>query len=242
MAEIEQTIEATGANVEAAIAAGLECLGVEQDAVEIEVLDQGSRGLFGLGGREARVRLTLRTAPAPATPTEPPTPPAVETAGRAEAEEDEGEIARRVLLELLTRMGLEKARVSLRRTEPTADEPARVVLDVHGPDTGTLIGHRGETLAALQHITRLIVGQQLAKRVRLIVDVEGFKSRREESLRRLAQRMAEQAVRTGRTVTLEPMPPNERRIIHLALRDHPQVSTESVGEGERRKVTIIPKR
>lgn len=241
MAEMAQTIEATGANVEAAVAAGLGRLGVERDAVEIEVLDQGSRGLFGLGGREARVRLTLRPAPAPATPTEPSAPPIVEMAGRTEVAKDEGEIARRALSELLTRMGLEKARVSLRRTEPIADEPAHFVLDVHGPDAGTLIGHRGETLAALQHITRLIVGQQLAKRVRLSVDVEGFKSRREASLRRLAQRMAEQAVRTGRTVTLEPMPPNERRIIHLALRDHPQVSTESVGEGERRRVTIIPK-
>ncbi len=238
----EQTLEATGATVEAAIAAGLERLGVGRDAVEIEVLDQGSRGLFGLGGREARVRLTVRPVTAAEAPVEPSAPPIVEAAGRAVAEKDEGEIAQNALLELLTRMGLEKARVNLQRTEPTPDEPAHLVLDVHGPDAGTLIGHRGETLAALQHVTRLIVGQQLAKRVRLIVDVEGFKSRREDSLRRLAQRMAEQAVRTGRTVTLEPMPPNERRIIHLALRDHPQVSTESVGEGDRRKVTIIPKR
>jgi spoIIIJ-associated protein len=88
----------------------------------------------------------------------------------------------------------------------------------------------------------MIVGQETARRSQLVVDVEGFKARREQSLRRLAERMAEQAVRTNRTVTLEPMPPNERRIIHIALRDHPHVTTESVGEGERRKVTIIPKR
>lgn len=242
MAEMERTIEITGADVEAAIAAGLDRLGVRRDAVEVEVLDEGSRGLFGLGGREARVRLTLKPVTVPPTPVEPPAPPTVEVTERIVAEPDESEIARSILLELLTRLGFEKAQVSSRCTEPVPDEPAHLLLDIHGPDVGMLIGHRGETLAALQHITRLIVGQQLAKRVRLIVDVEGFKSRREKSLRRLAQRMAEQAVRTGRTVILEPMPPNERRIIHLALRDHPQVSTESIGEGERRKVTIIPKR
>jgi len=241
MAEMEQTIEATGTNVEAAIAAGLERLGVGRDAVEVEVLDQGSRGLFGLGGREARVRLTVRPVTAAEVPIQPPAP-IVEAPRRAAAEKDEGEIARSILLELLTRLGIEQAEVDLRYAEAAPDEKPRLVLNVRGANAGTLIGHRGETLAALQHIVRLIVGQHLAKRADLIVDVEGLKARREESLRRLARRMAEQAVRTGRTVTLEPMPPNERRIIHLALRDHPQVSTESVGEGERRKVTIIPKR
>jgi spoIIIJ-associated protein len=103
-----------------------------------------------------------------------------------------------------------------------------------------LIGRRGKTLAALQRITRLIVGRELESRARLVVDVGGFKARREKSLRRLAHQVAEQAVRTGRTVVLEPMPPNERRAIHLALRDHPHVTTQSVGEGDRRKVTVIP--
>lgn len=241
MAETERTIEVTGANVEAAIAAGLERLGVERDAVEVEVLDQGSRGLFGLGGREARVRLNVRLATAAEVPIQP-LASIMEAPRHAAAEKDEGEIARNALSELLTQMGIEKAEIDLRYAEAAPDEKPRLVLNVHGADAGTLIGHRGETLAALQHIVRLIVGQQLAKRVDLIVDVEGFKARREESLRRLARRMAEQAMRTGRTVALEPMPPNERRIIHLALRDHPQVSTESVGEGDRRKVTIIPKR
>lgn len=242
MSEVERTVEATGADVEAAIAAGLERLGIGRDAVEIEVLDEGRRGVFGLGGREARVRLTVRPRPAPETLAEPVAPPTAEPAAPAATDEAEAETARSVLLELLTRMGMEKAEVDLRYTESAAGEPPRLVLDVRGADAGTLIGRRGETLAALQHVARLIVGQRLAKRSELVVDVEGFKARREDSLRRLAQRLAEQAVRTGRTVVLEPMPPNERRIVHLALRDHPQVSTESVGEGERRKVTIIPKR
>jgi len=116
-----------------------------------------------------------------------------------------------------------------------------LVLDVRGPDTDVLVGYRGETLAALQRITRLIVGREMAGRVRLVVDVDGFKARREQSLRRLAQRMAEQAVRSGHTAVLEPMSPYERRIVHIALREHPQVTTQSVGEGDRRKVTIIPR-
>jgi spoIIIJ-associated protein len=244
MVESVQTIEASGSNVEAAIAAGLDRLRVGRDAVEVEVLDEGSRGVFGLGGRQARVRLMVKPRPLkPAAPAEPAAPPVTEPAAPAAAEEGEAGIAREVLAELLARMGVERAQVALRYTEPAApDEEPRLVLDIEGPDVSVLIGRRGETLAALQFITQLIVGQRLAKRMRLAIDVEGFRARREGSLRRLAERMAEQAVRTHRTVTLEPMPPHERRIIHLCLRDHPQVTTESVGEGERRKVTIIPKR
>jgi spoIIIJ-associated protein len=241
MVESAQMIEASGSNVEAAIAAGLDRLRVGRDAVEVEVLDEGSRGVFGLGRREAHVRLTVKPTPA-AAPAEPAAPPVAEPAAPAAVEEGEAGTAKEVLSELLARMGVERAQVDLRYAEPTVpDEEPHLVLDVQGPDVGTLIGRRGEALAALQLVTQLIVGQRLTKRMRLTIDVEGFKARREGSLRRLAERMAEQAVRTSRTVTLEPMPPHERRIIHLCLRDHPQVTTESVGEGERRKVTIIPK-
>lgn len=261
MAEMEQAIEATGAGVEAAIAAGLVSLGVDRDAVEIEVLDEGSRGVFGLGAREARVRLTprLKTMPRPVTAVqaEPDfetlssveplsravAPPVAEMVEPAVVEKDRAEIACGVLQELLTLMGIESAQVEVRRAEPAEDEKeSPLVLDVHGSGADVLIGYRGKTLAALQHITRLIVGRELGGRAWLVVDVEGFRARREESLRRLAQRVAEQAVRTDRTVVLEPMPPHERRIVHLALRDHSHVETQSVGEGDRRKVTIIPRR
>ncbi len=241
MAEIGQTVEATGINVEAAIAAGLERLGVEQDEVEIEVLDEGGRGVFGLGRREARVRLIAKPRPVTVSP-EPEAPPTAHPAAPA-AEQSDAEIAQSVLLGLLAHLGMGKARVEVQQGAPASGtEESQLMLNLTGPDVGALIGRRGETLAALQYLVRLMVGQKTSKRVRLTLDVEGFKTRRGEALRRLAQRMAEQAVRTGRTVTLEPMPPHERRIIHLALRDHPQVTTESVGEGERRKVTIIPKR
>ena len=245
MVDMEQTIEATGTDVKTAIAAGLARLGVDRDAVEAEVLDEGSRGLFGLGGREARVRLTIKPHRAPTVPAEPVAPPAAEPDVIAEVGKDDAEVAQvaqGVLLDLLSLLGVEGAQVDVRRAEPAADEQEPpLVIDVHGPDTDALVGRRGATLAALQHVTRLIVGREVAGRVHLVVDVDGFKARREQSLRRLAQRLADQAVRTDRTVVLEPMPPHERRYVHLALRDHPHVTTQSIGEGDRRKVTIIPR-
>jgi len=242
--EIEQAIDAIGEEVEAAIAAGLARLGVDRDAVDVEVLDEGSRGLLGLGAREARVRLTVRSRPAPAAPASPvaPSPPAG-PAAPVVGEKDEAEVAQGVLVELLALLGIEHAQVGVRRAEPTGyEQEPPLVLDVRGSGTDALIGRRGDTLAALQLITRLIVGREMASRVHLVVDVDDFKVRREQALRRLAQRLAEQAVRTDRTVVLEPMPPHERRYVHLALRDHPHVTTESIGEGDRRKVTIIPQR
>ncbi len=247
MLEAEQAIETTGEDVEAAIAAGLARLGVERSAVEIEVLDQGNRGVFGLGAREARVRLTPRVPAEPHTtaPSVSPEPAAAPVATPEEPisdEKGEVEVARAALLELLAFMGMEEARVDARWTEPEeGEDEAPLLLDVHGPGTDALIGRRGKTLAALQYITRLIVGRETESRVWLVLDVGDFKARRAKKLHRLAHRMADQALRTDRTEVLEPMPPHERRIIHLALRDHPQVSTKSIGEGDRRKVTIIPR-
>jgi spoIIIJ-associated protein len=150
-------------------------------------------------------------------------------------------LAQQTLEELLAKMKI-KAVVQARWGDP--DEPGEapsVMLDVQGNDLGALIGRKGETLAALQYIARLILSKSLNESVNLIVDVEGYRQRREQQLRRMAQRMAEQALQRQRTLSLEPMPASERRIIHLELRDHPGVRTESVGEGDRRKVTIIPK-
>jgi spoIIIJ-associated protein len=103
-----------------------------------------------------------------------------------------------------------------------------------------LIGRHGETLNALQFITRLVCSRKLQRRANIVIDVEGYKSRRESTLRRLARQKAEQATRQGRTITLDPMPPNERRIIHITLRDDQNVETESVGMGDQRRITIIP--
>ncbi len=114
-------------------------------------------------------------------------------------------------------------------------------MDINGKDLSILIGRQAETLNALQYIASLIVGKELGHSLPLIVDVEGYRKRRQQQVRYLARRMAEQAVKTGKRQVLEPMPANERRIVHIELRDNPDVTTESVGEEPRRKVTIIPK-
>ncbi|MBF8283093.1 MAG: hypothetical protein HW378_2008 [Anaerolineales bacterium] len=158
-----------------------------------------------------------------------------------ESEDNTLQVARQSLEELLAKM---KIKAEVRASWGAPQEPGeapQLLLDVQGNDLGMLIGRKGETLAALQYIVRLIISKQLNQAVSLAVDVEGYRQRREQQLRRMAQRVAEQAVQRGRTMTLEPMPANERRIIHLELRDHLAVRTESVGEGDRRKVTIIPK-
>jgi len=116
-----------------------------------------------------------------------------------------------------------------------------VQVNIQGNDLSILIGRQAETLNALQYITSLIVCKELGKSVPISIDVEGYRARREQQIRQLARRMADQAIKTGKRQILEPMPSNERRLVHLELRDHPQVSTESIGEEPRRKVTINPK-
>ncbi|MGD2206314.1 MAG: R3H domain-containing nucleic acid-binding protein, partial [Anaerolineae bacterium] len=110
--------------------------------------------------------------------------------------------------------------------------------NVTGDDLGILIGRRGETLRALQYLVRLMVGHQLKRWTNLVVDVEHYRVRRHRALKELAHRMAERVVKTERTQALEPMPAYERRLVHIALRNHPKVMTKSIGEGEKRKVTI----
>lgn len=144
---------------------------------------------------------------------------------------------------------LEKAGVTARTTyrddavvQEAERTPAPVVFDVEGEDLGILIGRRGQTLACLQYIVRLITGNRVkAVTPPIVIDVNGYKQRRYQSLRTLAQRMAEEVEANGEPFTLEPMPAYERRIIHLALAEHPGVTTESTGFGEDRKVVIIPR-
>jgi spoIIIJ-associated protein len=156
--------------------------------------------------------------------------------------DEDAEVGKVVLTELLEKMSV-RAEVIVRRAEPEEDdEDAPWLLDVTGSgDLNVLIGRRGETLASLQYITRLITSRELQRRANIVVDVDGYKSRRTSKLHDLARRMADQAVQKSQTMTLEPMPPYERRIVHLALRDRDDVVTESVGEGQSRKVTIVPR-
>jgi spoIIIJ-associated protein len=124
--------------------------------------------------------------------------------------------------------------------EGASTEIAPITLNIRGEDLGILIGRRGQTLASLQHIVRLIVAHQLKAHVPLTIDVEGYKQRRYQALYGLALRLAERVISNGKAITLEPMPADERRIIHLALVKHPQITTQSIGESESRKVIISP--
>ena len=124
---------------------------------------------------------------------------------------------------------------------PDEEEPLTVFIDILGPDLGHLIGRRGDNLGQMQYLVNLLVNHRLGTFSRVILDVEGYRSRREESLIGLAERVARQVARGGQPITLEPMPPNERRIIHLMLRPNPAVTTESHGEGSMRRITVLPR-
>jgi len=192
--------------------------------VQVTVLTEGRTGILGLGAEDAKVRLTV-------VEPEPPPPP------------DPTEMAKATLCDLLQLMGI-KADVLVRRSSaaaPSSETPA-IILDISGDDLGILIGRRGETLTSLQFIANLIVSRKLASRTRIIVDVEGYRLRREDSLRGLALRMADRVRSTMQPITLEAMPANERRIVHLALANEPDIATQSFGEGDDRKVVISPKK
>ena len=244
--EERPTLEIIAPTVEEAIAQGLEQLGLTADAVSVEVLDAGTKGLFGMGGRQVRVRLTVRgPGGAPASLVAPASQPDRAAASVSKLSEDVShdsilDMTESVISKLLYNMGLE-AQVSAHLDESDRAERRSIRVDVRGRDLSVLIGRHAETLNAFQYVASLIVGKQTGQFVQLVVDVEGFRARREKQLRQMAQRMADQALKMGRRVSLEPMSAAERRIIHLELQGHPAVMTESTGEEPRRKVTIVPK-
>lgn len=251
-------LEIIAPSVDEAIEKGLSDLGLPREAVDIEILDEGTKGLFGIGNRQARIRLTIRSGSEEraAELREGAVEPEIETLQTTMPVEDEHEahdveppfveedyvldIARDVVSELLEKM---KVRATVTSEYLPADDarsrvPVRV--NVNGDDLSYLIGRQAETLNALQYISSLIINKEIGRSIPLIVDVEGYRERRENQLRQLARRMADQAVNTGRRQVLEPMPANERRIVHIELRENPDVTTESIGEDPKRKVTIIP--
>lgn len=222
-----ESLEVSAKTVDEAIQQALAILGKTRDEVDISILSEGSRGIFGIGSEDARILVSVR---------EP----------RQEESEDDtkkiSRVAKEVLERLLSAMRV-KARVNV-QVAPGAPskDGSHITLDIEGGDLGTLIGRRGETLSALQFITNLIAGKKLHRWTRVVVDVSGYRVRRQEILRGLALRMAERVRLTRQPIALEAMPANERRIIHLALADHPYATTQSIGEGEDRKVVIIPRK
>jgi spoIIIJ-associated protein len=250
MNEEKTTLEIIDSSVDAAIERGLEQLGLTRDDIEIEVLDAGSRGILGLGGRQSRIRISIKGETGQPG-TEMPAAAEVETVKPAAviketelSEEDQQalKVARDVVFELLERMKV-KAQITSYFVEPVDENDERLVMvDIQGNDLSILIGRRSETLNALQYIASLIASKELGKWLPLMIDVQGYRQRRERQLRQLGRKMADQAVQTGKRQILEPMPANERRIIHLELRNHPLVTTESTGEEPFRKVTILLKK
>jgi spoIIIJ-associated protein len=251
-------LEIIAPTVDEAIQKGLSDLGLQRDAVEIEVLDKGGKTLFGLGNRQARIRLTVisdldqpdvEAAPIEPAPETDPISPVMEAEEEFPDEEEEPpfigddyilDIARDVVSELLEKMKV-KASVTSEYL-PDSDSPNRVPIrvNIQGDDLSYLIGRQAETLNSLQYISSLIINKEIGRSIPLIVDVEGYRIRRENQLRQIARRMADQAVSSGSRQVLEPMTAAERRIVHIELRDNPDVSTESIGEDPRRKVTINP--
>ncbi len=244
MNEQKTTLEIIGPSVEEAVEKGLDQLGLPRDAVSVEVLDEGKDGFLGMGNRKVRVRLSI----AEESPTEDrkeqkesPIPIHIENEVFDDPLEEAKVKAERIVKNLLHNMKV-TANATSRILEPEDENDRTMVLiEITGKDLSILIGRRAETLNSLQYLTSLMLNQEMGNWMPLMIDVQGYRFRRERQLRQLARRLADQVVQTGRKQVLEPMPANERRLVHLELRYHPFVTTESIGEGSNRKATIFLK-
>ena len=242
-------MEFTAKTEDEAIAKGLAQLGLDRDDVSVEILERGRTGFLGIGSVPAKVKLTYeapdepeeRPAPAEVTPAEAEPVKAAEHAVREEAPPSpaapvaEGEKAERIdafLTGLLAQMGAE-ARPVIRM-----DENGTYQVELVGRELGGLIGRRGETLDAIQQLTGYAVNHGQSKRVRIHVDAEGYRAKREESLVRLAQKVAGKVVKYRRNVTLEPMNAYERHVIHTALQETPDITTYSIGTEPNRRTVV----
>lgn len=269
--------EFSAPDVETAIAQGLQQLNLLRAEVKIEVLDEGSRGVLGIGAKPARIRLTpyaeieaaeeaaaaaskaaeeaapleVEPEPEPVNVVSAVTPDNAEAALAADIEDEDDEpapkiegedLALNITRTLLDRMGLANAKVSARSVFPAnSDDEPSIWIDIDmDEDDDLLLNHQHEGLSSLQTIVQTMWSHQTKSSLRVNIDVNGFRSRRETQLINMAKRMAERVVASGKPITLEPMPASERRIIHMTLREEPGVTTESFGEGQSRKVQIKP--
>ena len=220
-----KSAEGSGRTVEEAIRDALRILGAKRDEVDLMVLDEGSRGVLGLGAREARVRLTLLSAEGEEVAAGEP------EAEHARDEEDPVSVARGVTSSIIAAMGFRGA------TRASEGEGA-VLVSVTGENLAPLIGRHGQTLEALELLANMIVSHRLGRRVPVIVDVEHYRERRRDALVSLARRTADRVRRTRKSVALEPMSAAERRVIHTALAGDAVVITHSEGEGADRHVVV----
>ena len=202
-------IRQEGKTIEEAIEIALEKLGIKEEEADVKVVDEGSKGILGLiGARNAVVEVKVKVNPV--------------------------QIGKEFLEKILEKMSCQ-ANVEVDDSKTNQEQ---IYYNITGPDLGIVIGHRGETLDAIQYLTSLVVNKHSNKYWRILIDAEGYRLRREETLERLARRLAEKAITTGRKVVLEPMPPHERRIIHMALREDKRISTYSEGREPFRRILI----
>lgn len=245
-------IETTGKTIEDAVRSGLVRLGRMKDEVDIEVLEEPKSGFFGFGSKPAKVRITEKegvpTVPTmesqPAAVEKPVAPAAAEPAANAagaaeeavpqvetEPAEEAAAKAKAFLQEVLKNMGIDVVIEKMIKSD-------KVLLHLHGKNLGILIGKHGQTLDALQYLTNLTTNQGETTRHFIMLDVENYRHRREETLKQLAIRLANRVKKNGDRVVLEPMNGYERKIIHVTLQNDPQVRTESEGQDPYRHVVI----
>ncbi len=230
------SIEAEGDSIDSAIEHALAVLGVGRERVEIEILTAGSRGLFGIGSRRARVRATVRRPVAEtedAGRSEVRAPSPATRGGTAADTVDVSERAALLLRDIVQHIGVD-AEVAVRR------DAEHTILELTGDTSGVLIGRRGQMLDALEYLVNRILSRDEEGATRFVIDSQNYRLRRREALEDLARRMAAQAKKKGRPVAMNPMNPRDRRIVHLALQADPTLTTRSSGTGHFRKLVIIP--
>ena len=226
-----KTLEKTGRTEEDAINAALKELGMDRDDVSVEIIERAKSGFLGIGASPAVVRVSYEVADEAVTPVvEEVVEPAVEVEVVDECEDYAA--IRRFLNGLLDRMGVE-ADIQI---SPRANDGINVSLSGNG--MGAIIGRRGETLDAIQHLTNYVVNRGSEKHLHISVDAECYRSKREESLTRLAEKMAEKAIKYKRSMALEPMNSYERHVIHTALQNYEGVTTSSTGVEPNRRVVV----
>ncbi|MCI6488534.1 MAG: RNA-binding cell elongation regulator Jag/EloR [Candidatus Limivicinus sp.] len=228
-----KTLEKTARTEDEAIAAALAELGMDRDDVSVEIVERAKSGFLGIGASPAVIRVSYE-APDPVEEKAPAAPVAepVKAAAAAEDEDPDYAAIRQFLSGLLERMGV-KAQIEI-----STRENGGINVNLSGNGMGAIIGRRGETLDAIQHLTNYAVNRGSEKHLHISVDAENYRSKREESLTRLAEKMAEKAIKYKRSMALEPMNSYERHVIHTALQNYEGVTTSSTGVEPNRRVVV----
>ena len=230
-----KSLETTGRTEDEAIAAALKELGLERDDVSVTVVERAKSGFLGIGASPAVVRVEYEAPDEPEEKTEEApaeAAPAAKPAAVSADEDEQFKAIRAFLSGLLERMGTQ-ANIEISRRDAKS-----IAVELSGPNMGAVIGRRGETLDAIQHLTNYAVNRGSDKHMHICVDAESYRAKREESLVRLAEKMAAKVIKYKRSMALEPMNSYERHIIHAALQNYEGVTTSSTGTEPNRRVVV----